>query len=67
MSTSRNVGHAVAVTSSGDVPIGHFLAQRIGGRIATKPGAEVPPRFDEILSKLAELCESCMISRRTGG
>ena len=67
MSTRRNVRHAVAVTSSGDVSIGHLLAKRIGGRIATKPGAEIAPRFDEILSKLAELDESCMISRRTDG
>ena len=63
MSTRRNVWHAVAVTSGIDVvPIGHLFAKRIGGRIATKPGAEVPPSFDEILSKLAELDESCMIS-----
>lgn len=66
MSTRRNVGHAVAVTCSGDMTTGHLLAQRIGGRIAAKPGTEVPPGLNEILGKLAELWESRMISQRTG-
>jgi len=66
MPTGCNVRHAVAVTSSGDVSTLHLLAQRVRGRIAAKPGIEVPPGLYEVLSKLAELCESYMISQRIG-